>query len=125
MNIQAVIDQVDRLKTNMFPVEQKIAWINELEGKVWSEIVQEHEWMPSGIQYHGYDDTTNPGTVLLVPDAYADVYVHYMMAKMDDANRETNEYTKHMLMFNAAWQTLCDYWGRKYMPKRVVTQFVL
>ena len=114
MTIQAVIDQVDRLKTNMFPVEQKIAWINELEGKVWSEIVQEHEWMPSG-----------PGVVLLAPDAYADVHVHYMMAKMDDANRETNEYTKHMLMFNAAWQTLCDYWGRKYMPKRVVTQFVL
>lgn len=125
MTIQAAIDRVDSLKPNMFPIEQKVAWLSDLDGKVWLEIVQEHEWMPDGIEYHGYDQDTNPGTVLLVPDAYADVYEHYLKAMMDAANRETNEYTKDMMMFNASWQTLNDYWNRKFMPKQVVHQFKL
>lgn len=125
MTIQAIIDRIDTLKPNMFPTHQKIAWLSDLDGKVWKEVVQEHEWMPTGIHYEGYDQDTDPGTELLVPDAYADVYEHYMAAMMDNANRETGEYMKHMMMFNASWQTLVDYWNRKYMPKQVVHQFRL
>ena len=123
MTIQAMIDRVDTLKPNMFPPHRKIAWLSDLDGKIWQEIVQEHEWMPSGIRYEGYDQDTSPDTELLAPDAYADVYEHYLMAMMDNANRETGEYMKHMMMFNASWQTLCDYWNRKYMPKQIVHQF--
>lgn len=125
MTIQAMIDRVDTLKPNMYPYHQKVAWLSDLDGKVWQEIVQEHEWMPTGISYAGYDQETEPDVELLVPDAYADVYEHYLMAMMDNANRETSEYMKHMMMFNASWQTLIDYWNRKYMPKQVVHQFRL
>lgn len=123
MTIQEIIDIVDRRQPNMAEYTDKVKWLSSLDGKFWEEVVKEHEWTPAGICYKGYNQETTPDTVLLIPDAYADVYEHYMRAMIANDNRETGDYMKHMMMFNASWQTLCDYWNRKYMPKQVVCQF--
>lgn len=116
MTIQMAIDMVDQLKPNMFPVSQKVAWLNDLDGLVWREIISTHEGIPEGIAFVGYDQETDPGADLLVPEPYTDIYRHYLSAQMDIANRETGEYAKDMVLFNNAWQTLCDYWNRTHPP---------
>ena len=116
MTIQAAIDMVDTLKPNMFPHHQKVAWLSDLDGLIWREIILTHEGVKPGPIFDGYDQDTNPGTVLLAPEPYIDVYKHYMAAQMDVSNRETGEYSKDMVLFNNAWQTLCDYWNRKHTP---------
>ena len=115
MTIQMAIDMVDQLKPNMFQTGQKIAWLNDLDGLVWREIISTHEGTPDGL-FEGYDQDSNPGTDLLVPEPYTDIYRHYLAAQMDIANRDNGEYAKDMALFNSAWQTLCDYWNRTHTP---------
>lgn len=117
MTIQEAIDTIDTLKPNMIENHQKVAWLSDLDGMIWREIIMKHEGVPEGVCFDGYDQDTEFGVTLLAPEPYADIYRHYMATQIDIATRETNEYTKDMLLFNNAWQTLCDYWTREHMPK--------
>lgn len=125
MTIQAAIDMIDTLKPNMFPITQKVAWLSDLDGMIWREIILTHEGVAPGTTFDGYDMDTSTAVTLLAPEPYTDIYKHYMATKMDIANRETTEYAKDNVLFNSAWQTLCDYWNRKYMPISKVAQLRL
>lgn len=125
MTIQAAIDLIDSLKPNMFSDQQKVAWLSELDGMIWREVIKTHEGYPVGIDFVGYDLDTEMDTVLLVPAPYTDVYKHWLASRMDISNRDNSEYTKDMVLFNSAWQTLCDYWNRTYMPISTVRQLKL
>lgn len=122
MTIQAAIDMIDALKPNMYPHHQKVAWLSDLDCMVWREIITTHEGVEPGKTFDGYDQDTNPGQELIVPEPYTDIYKHHLAAQMDIANRETGEYAKDMVLFNNAWQTLCNYWNRKYIPLSPVRQ---
>lgn len=123
MTIQEALDQIDELKVNTYSTHQKIRWLSDLDGKVWNEIIMAHEGVPKGVVFEGYDDATPPDTVLLAPGPYAEIYVHWLSAKIDDNNRDTQEYNKSMISYNQAWQDLGDYWTRTHMPVSRAPQF--
>lgn len=125
MTIQAAIDLIDGLKPNMFSDQQKVAWLSELDGMIWREVINTHEGYPAGIDFVDYDQDTEMDTVLLAPEPYSDLYKHWLASRMDVSNRDNNEYTKDMVLFNNAWQTLCNYWNRAYMPISLVRQLKL
>lgn len=125
MTIQAAIDLIDSLKPNMFSDQQKVAWLSELDGMIWREVIKTHEGYPAGIDLVGYDQDTEMDTVLLAPEPYSDLYKHWLASRMDVSNRDNQEYTKDMVLFNNAWQTLCNYWNRAYMPISLVRQLKL
>lgn len=122
MTIQAAIDTIDTLKPNMILRSQKVAWLSDLDGLVWREIFTNSEGIPEGITFEGYNDDTEPSVDLLVPEPYTDTYRHYLALQIDNVTRETNEYAKDQILFNNAWQTLCDYWNRTHMPKSKVAE---
>lgn len=116
MTIQAVIDMIDTLKPNMFPAVQKVAWLNDLDGMIYREIILNHHGAERYADFRGYDQDTSTNKQLLAPEPYSDVYKHYLAAQMDIANRETDEYNRSMVLYNKAWQNLADYWNREHMP---------
>lgn len=123
MTIQEALDQIDELKVNTYSTHQKIRWLSDLDGKIWSEIVLAHEGVPSGAAFMGYDDATPTDTVLLAPGPYAEIYKHWLAAQIDDNNRDTQEYNKSMIRYNQARRDLEDYWTRTHMPIVRATQF--
>lgn len=122
MTIQEAIDTIDKRKNNMNPREQKVAWLSALDGLIWREIFMKSEGIPEGVTFEGYDMDTPADVDLLAPFPYTDIYRHYMAIQIDIDTRETNEYEKDQILFNSAWQTLCDYWTRTHMPKSRVTE---
>lgn len=116
MTIQEAIDKIDLLKPNMFPVEQKKMWLNDIDKMVWHEIYMTHQGMPPESHFEGYDQDTEPSTRLLVPDPYTDVYQHYMAMMMDLANAESDKYMLDRTLFNSAYQVFGDFWRRTHMP---------
>lgn len=124
MTIQEAIDRIDILKPNKFQMWQKVAWLSGLDTMVWKEIYLNHE-PGEPVCFDGYDQDTDPATVLLVPEPYIDIYQHYMATQMDIANAESGKYAQDMLLFNNAWTTLGDYWTRTHMPVQQVCQFRL
>lgn len=116
MTIQEAIDRIDMLKANMFPAEQKVAWLSDLDKMVWHEIFMTHEGTPPEAVFDGYDQDTDAQTRLLVPEPYTDIYQHYMATMMDLANAESTKYAQDRTLFNAAYQTFGDFWRRTHMP---------
>ena len=125
MTIQEAIDRIDILKPNKFPDRQKVAWLSDLDGMVYREILLAHEGVEPGFVFEGYHQDTPHDTELLVPVPYVDIYQHYMATQMDIANMESSKYSQDMLLFNNAWTTFGDYWTRTHMPVQRVCQFRL
>lgn len=123
MTIQEVLENIDRNKPNMFTVQQKVAWLSELDQMVFNEIFLTHEGMPRGIAFKGYDQDTPMDTVLLIPDAYAEVYEHCLARHMDQKNGELDKYQNDTTLFNSTYKTFSDYWTRTHVPISRVSQF--
>ena len=124
MTIQQVLDSIDECKPNAFSMQQKIAWLSETEHQVVEEILKCHEGWPEGLEFEGYNDETPMDTVMLVPDAYAEIYHHALARKMDSKNGELDKYQNNTLLFNAMYQAFSDYWTRTHMPKSKGMQII-
>jgi hypothetical protein len=124
MTIQAAIDRIDSLKPNKYTVSQKIAWLSELDGMIFRELI-EHHVHPEPITFEGYEDCTPMDKELLVPFPHTDVYQHYLAMQMDLANAELQKYQNDRLLFNSAYMTYSDYYTREHMPVQRVMQFRL
>lgn len=114
MTINEVITQVDELKPNQISDDIKVRWISVLEGKIIDEIILTHE-LSEIVEFNGYT-INDMDTVLLVPDTYADVYIYYIEAMIDETNNESARYASSMQMFNSAWQDYANYYNRNNKP---------
>ena len=114
MTINEAIEQVQELKPNQIPEEIMVRWLSVLEGKIIDEIILTHE-LSERIEFTGYtiDDVNSE---LMVPDTYADVYIYYLEAMIDQTNNEGARYASSMQMFNSAWQDYANYYNRNNRP---------
>ena len=114
MTINEAIAQVQELKPNQIPEEIMVRWLSVLEGKIIDEIILTHE-LSERIEFTGYtiDDMNSE---LMVPDTYADVYIYYLEAMIDQTNNEGARYASSMQMFNSAWQDYANYYNRNNRP---------
>jgi hypothetical protein len=114
MTINDVITQVQTLKPHQIPDEILVRWLSVLEGKIIDEIILTHE-LSERVEFNGYT-INDMDTELMVPDTYADVYIYYLEAMIDQTNNETARYTSSMQMFNSAWQDYANYYNRNNKP---------
>lgn len=121
MTLQDVITQCDDLKPNQFTALQKLKWINQVESKIWKEIIINRE-IP-------LDDDGNPTLTLneykeedmdiqLLAADYSELYLYYLMSMVDLFNEETSRYNVSMSMFNEAYRGFADQWYREHGPAR-------
>jgi hypothetical protein len=116
MNIQTAIDRADEMKPNMMSRDLKIAALSELDGLIHREIILKHRHGPEMCSFTGYDKDTDPGTELIVPWPYDEVYTYWLMAKNDDQNLEYDKYENDRMKFNSAYDTFHDWCRRNHMP---------
>lgn len=127
MTINEALTKLDALKPNNYTDAEKIGWLDHIERVLYTEIFSKHEDDPTteiGLDengeeieikgFHGYDDDTDRDTELLVPDTYADLYVHYLMAQVDYYNAEFDRYGNTSTMFNQSYQNFANYWMREH-----------
>jgi hypothetical protein len=114
MTINDVITQVQTLKPHQIPDEILVRWLSVLEGKIIDEIILTHE-LSERVEFNGYT-INDMDTELMVPDTYADVYIYYLEAMIDQTNNETARYTSSMQMFNSAWQDYANHYNRNNKP---------
>lgn len=145
MRIQEALDRIDMMRPNMVKKEFKIAALSELDGRIWTELVNTHgtgslppmtmmeqiinlspEDRTIGTEseaeeeetFSGYSTETDPGTELLAPFPYDEVYLYWLASKVDFQNLEMDKYNNDRIMFNTAWNELSDWYTRTHMPKQ-------
>ena len=94
MKPNKTIEIVDRLKPNSYSDEDKLRWINELDGMVQKLVIQTDK-----IKQYSYPKDMD--TELLIPAPFENVYVSYLEAKIDYHNREYANYNNATIMFES------------------------
>ncbi len=124
MTISQAITMADELKPNMMSDVAKIRFLNEVEGKVFLEILMKHEH-EEGAECPAYDENTDQTTELLVQPPYDMLYVYWIIAQIDHLNMEMEKYNNDRLLFEDAWNNFSDYWTREHMPTTASAHFRL
>lgn len=113
MTLNEAITNIDTIEPNQYNDTQKIAWLNQLDGQIFDELVLTHEHDPDA-EFTPYTAKTE---TLLVPFPYgAEIYEYYLKAMITNANHETVKYNTAMALFNAAYSRYCAWYNRNYHP---------
>lgn len=103
---------MDLADPNQFDAEVKIAWLRDLDGQIFDEVVLTHEHNDKE-----YVPVSDINDTLLIPEPYAqDCYEAYLRAKMAESNLESVRFNQHMAKYNGAYQKFVNWYNRKYMP---------
>ena len=116
MTLQEALDIADEMKPNMMSRPAKIRHLLDLEKTIYEEILLKHEHTPEQEVPPQYDDDTDPGTVLLVPDPYSRLYWLWLMGRIDIQNQEDARFNIDMAHFDNAYTEMSAWWNRTYMP---------
>ena len=116
MTVQEAINQVNDLKPNYYSDEHKIRWLSRLDKQIRKEIIDTHEDAPEE-EFTGYDTETDTTTVLLVPEPYDEVYIHWLAAQIDLNNAEYERFNNDNALFAAAYNAYASAYNRDHMPK--------
>lgn len=91
MTMNQVIEELDKLKPNVYDEDTKYKWMARLDGMISTQVHGEE--LP---EYTLPDDADMP---LLVPAPFDDIYVLYCASMIDFHNREYSNYNNTALMF--------------------------
>ena len=117
MNIQEALDMADQMRPNMMSRQVKIAFLQQLDQLIYSEILLKHVHTPEEEVMPEYDIDTPGGTELLVPDPYGtEMYPYWLMSKIDSMNMEYDKYNNDRAIFENAYDSMSDWWTRTKMP---------
>lgn len=123
MNIQKALDMADSMLPNMMDRPTKIAFLTEIEQYIHNEIVLKHEHTEEQEQLPAYTEDTDPGTELVIPDPYSNLYYYYIMAKIDEQNLEFDKFNTHWALFENKYDTMSDWFTREHMPLTRAPQY--
>lgn len=110
MTPNKAIEIVDKLKPNAYTEEDKLRWINELDGMVQRLVMQE-----DNITQYAYPDDMD--RELLIPAPFDDVYTLFLEAKIDYYNREYANYNNSATMFEAQFSEYKKAYIREHQVK--------
>lgn len=116
MTIMEAISRTDGLKQNTYTQDEKIAWLNKLDGMVKKFIIDTHEG-GEGVTFSGYTGETDLNTELLVPEPFTDVYQRWLEAQIDLTNGEYDKYNASITLFDREYQHFADAYHRSHTPK--------
>ena len=124
MKIAEAIAAADALKPNQYTEAQKIAWLSQLDGGVFQEIICTHA-DPAITTFNGYAADVDRATELLVPFPYAaDLYNGYLQSMIDFANGEIGKYNQSAALYTSAYQAYAAFYNRTHMPVSAGTHFI-
>ncbi len=111
MTLKEVIERADELRPNDFSTEMKVAWLNEIEGMVQTNVMllQAEDL----VQYNWEDHAE---TELLAKFPHDKIYWAYLIALIDFANDDTARYNNDMALFNERWGEYMRWYAGAYRP---------
>lgn len=117
MTLNETLESCRKIKPNRFDDATLIGWVADLEQLIIDDIFSSLA-SPPVKEFERYTVETPRSQKLLVPEPYADVYLHYLFAQIDYNNSEIGKYANSRLMFDAAWSRCFKYFVRRFSAKK-------
>ena len=107
MTPNKAIEIIDKLKPNSYSDEDKLRWLNELDGEVQRLVIQEDE-----VKQYTYPDDMDKE--LLIPAPFDNTYTFYLETMIDYHNREYGNYNNSAAMFESRYTEFKKDYIRKH-----------
>ena len=118
MTILEAITRADLIRPNELDPAVKLRWLSTLDGQIHAELLTTHEGGPE--TFRGYDGETELRTTeLLVPHPYDELYLRYLLMRIDLEHGELDRYNNEAAHFNRLWQSFAGRYTRTHSPKGV------
>jgi hypothetical protein len=123
MTINDILTQVDEIQPNTYDENIKIAWLSELDGRIFNDVILTHEHdlvedeegnlvEPEFVAY----DENSENEELIIPNTYADIYRHWLFAQIAYSNGEVDRFNNSMVMYNSSLKEYYDWYNRNNLP---------
>ena len=119
MKVAEIIAAIDELRPNEYSASMKTKWLSECEGTIVDEVLNRAEG--NEIEFEGYDYETDQEKETLLPDRFADIYLHYIRAKIELYDDETTNYNNAVAIHQASYAQYAAWYRRTHMPKKAPT----
>lgn len=116
MTVGELIETIIRLRGQQYGEDIMMGWLNEIEGQVIDEVVNRAEGYDVEFKHLSYDSDAEKR--LTIPERFQDVYINYMLSKIDYHNQETERYNNDVIMYNSAYDAYAAWFRRENRPKR-------
>ena len=111
MTISEAISLIDTLRPNLRSGAEKCAWLYELDSKTSLQVYRSTPPEP-------YNVLTDGAKKLLIDSPYDDLYVLYLITKLDFFDGEYARYTNDATVFNSEFSDFAKNWRRDHRPAR-------
>jgi hypothetical protein len=119
-SINEVIERVSRARPDALDDDTKAAWLIELDGKLYRDVITRHELADDEEAPEPPASYPEDGDKPLLAQAPHDkLYDLYLMAQFDFYNREDANYNNSVLSFNTALDEYKKDYHRTHVPKGV------
>ncbi|MFW5651963.1 MAG: hypothetical protein ACOCNC_11415 [Acetivibrio ethanolgignens] len=117
MKLCEMLEQIDNLKPNAYSKKIKVKWISDLDMDIFKNVISNKEdCILKG--FEGYKSGVDDEKILLIPSPFTEIYFHFVAAKIDFNNRETESYANNMIMYNELYNDFSSYYIRNHLPKQ-------
>ena len=115
MTILEAITRADRIRPNELSPAVKLRWLSTLDGQLHAELLASHADAPG--PFRGYDGETELQTTeLLAPFPYDELYLRYLLMRIDLEHGELDRYNNEAAQFNRLWQSFAGTYNRNHRP---------
>ena len=116
MTILQAIAEADRQRPNEIDAEQKLRWLSTLDGQIHRELLEAYQGQIAPFSGYGAE-TELRTTQLLGPFPFDDLYLRYLVMRIDLEQGELERYNNDAAAFNRIWQSYAGYHGRTHNPR--------
>lgn len=114
MRVSEAIIAADELRAgNKVPITTKRRWLKAFDDTVYADIVSKHEGAENIATPADY---TVEDCEMLIPDTHSEVYVWYLVSKIDAALGETERYNTSAERHNSLYNAFSRWYTREHTP---------
>lgn len=104
-------------KDNNCTEEQKLEWLTKADERN-NEILSFYKGTKTRTDFElWYTAENEDGTQLLVPDRFAQMYIHFLCAQIDFLNSDIQKYNNESALYNQLFNDWCAWLNRNYLHK--------
>ena len=116
MTLGEMVERIIRLRGQQYDTDIMVGWLNEIEGQVVEEVINGAVGLDITFEPLMYEEDAE--RELTIPDRFQDVYINYLLSKIDFSNQETERYNNDVIMFNSAFEAYTAWFRRNHIPKK-------
>lgn len=121
MTLNEMISVIRSLNRGKYEDEQIIRWINEVDERIWREVILTHCDAPLD-EFEPYTEA-DLTRELLAPTYYSGIYKNYVDSQIYSANADTVKANNSASAFNSIYNDYANEYNRTHMPRNTNITF--